>query len=311
MTIVTRRARLDDVAAITEVHCSNVREWLRFPPKGKPVPACREELSLYQLCRNGGPWMSVETCAIHLNRLLLAGHYPLVAELDGQVLGEAELFLSEEPPPLGRYLSLSVLYVHRAHHGRGLGSALMRAALDLAAELECDALTVYPEASAFYARFGLKPFVTCMEVTVLCQPERMTYRSEALEYGDYKLVAGLAMPIGRYVSACQEWERERPLNQWAFEEEKGIQRVPLRLEVDSQVLYVVFTGECRRATVRAWTMGDLSERAIQALQDQGHRLGFERLELFMEEGEARRLLGEKAVRESSSRMEMWLKRVKS
>lgn len=317
MAIVTRRARLDDVAAITETHCSNVREWFLFPEEereGKPVPAHREELSLYQLWRNGGSWMSVETCVIHLNRLLLGGHHPLVAELDGQVLGEAELFLSEEPPPLGRYLSLSVLYVHHDHQGQGLGSALMRAALELAAELECDAFTVYPEAPAFYSRFGLKPFMTCVEVTVPCQPEQIAYRVEALEQGDYQLVAGLAMPIGRYVSACQEWERERPLHQLAFEELRGRRRVPLRLEVDSQVLYVVFTGECRPApalqagaTVRAWTAGDLSEKAIQALQDQGHRLGFESLELFMEEGEAGRLLGERAVGEPSSRMEMWLK----
>jgi len=267
--------------------------------EGKPIPACREELSLYQLWRNGGPWMSVATCAIHLNRLLLAGHYPLVAELDGQVLGEAELFLSAEPPPLGRYLSLSVIYVHRDHHGRGLGSALMRAALELAAELECDSFTVYPGVPDFYARFGLKPFMTCVQVTVPCQPERIAYRVEALEYGDYKLVAGLVMPLGRYVSACQEWERERPLNQLAFEELERIQRVALRLEMDSEVLYVVFTGKAPSAAVRAWTEGELSEKGIHVLQDQGHRLGFESLELFMEERDAHRLLGEKAVRESS------------
>src|SRR4029079_18215566 len=62
----------------------------------------------------------------------------LVAEMDGQVLGEAEAWLGDEPPPYGRNLNLSVFYTLRGHSGRGLGTALMRAFEAQAAAERCD-----------------------------------------------------------------------------------------------------------------------------------------------------------------------------
>ncbi|HIQ01226.1 MAG TPA: GNAT family N-acetyltransferase, partial [Anaerolineales bacterium] len=116
-----RLATLADAAGITAVHCSHVETW-RLGGKGEPAPYAL--LSLYDRWLHGGPWMSVETCAVHLNRWLQAGHPVLVAEEGEEVVGEAEFVVNPEPPPYGPALHLSLLFIHAGHRGRGVGRAL-------------------------------------------------------------------------------------------------------------------------------------------------------------------------------------------
>jgi len=74
-----RKATLDDVNGIVDVHTS-----------GEELSS----LSVGERYLRGGPWMSVETCSIHINALLLENQLPAVAELDGRIVGEAEAFFS-------------------------------------------------------------------------------------------------------------------------------------------------------------------------------------------------------------------------
>ncbi len=73
-----RLARLEDTAGVTAVHCSYTDKWTRaIGAETDVVPY--DSLSIAERWGFGGPWMSVETCAIHLNHMLLKRHYPMVA----------------------------------------------------------------------------------------------------------------------------------------------------------------------------------------------------------------------------------------
>jgi len=156
MSLDVRLASLDDVKGITEVHCSDVKMWRRRVGD-KWVPASYEELSIEERFMHGGPWMSVETCAIHLNYLLLAGQYPLVAVLDGKIVGELELYIGEEKGVLGKTAFIDVLLVHSDFRRRGIGRRLVQKAEEIAIENNCDTLSVWPEEQAipFYNKCGI------------------------------------------------------------------------------------------------------------------------------------------------------------
>ncbi|MBB5631989.1 GNAT superfamily N-acetyltransferase [Cryobacterium mesophilum] len=77
-----------------------------------------------------------------------------VAEVDGQVVGFASTLRSrDENPP--RELELGAIYLQAAHHGSGLGQALLDAAIgDRPASLWV--LDENPRAIAFYRRNGFE-----------------------------------------------------------------------------------------------------------------------------------------------------------
>src|SRR5215470_10101384 len=88
LLINVRLATLADTTAITDTFKTDVPRWERLDPSGRLSPVPYEDLSLFERWQHGGPWLSVETCAVHLSRLLAGSGIPLVAELDGQVLAE-------------------------------------------------------------------------------------------------------------------------------------------------------------------------------------------------------------------------------
>lgn len=285
MSTLIRHATLADAAAITEIHCSDNRQWFRFEARGR-VPARYEELSLYERWLNGGPWMSLETCTVHLNRLLLAGHFALVAEVDHQVAGEAELYLSDEPQPMGRTLHLSILYVHRAKQRHGAGSKLVREAMELARELSCDTLTVVPEIKPFYVKLGFELCKRLVETQAPTRDHTSRYPAEPVLDGRYAVVRGLSLVIGRYQSPCQAWE-ELP-NDMAIPELRILRAVRWRFQPDELAAYLMLKETVTRerlASASAWFANDgiPIPAVVQALLAQARRMGFTRLELLLEE----------------------------
>jgi putative acetyltransferase len=136
MNITVRRAELNDVEAITAVHAG---------PK-----AIRGTLQL--------PYPNQE-----LWRKRLAapsdGHYHLVACVDGEVLGN--LGLGTHPnSPRRRHVGSIGMAVRDDWQGKGLGTALMQAAVDLAdnwlnlTRLELDVFTDNEPAIGLYKKFG-------------------------------------------------------------------------------------------------------------------------------------------------------------
>ena len=156
MPLSIRLATLNDAEGITEVHCSDVNRWYKIV-NGRKVEAKYDELTVEDRFRHGGPWMSVETCAIHLNYMLTSGQYPIIAELNGKIVGELELYIGEDRGILGKTGFIDILYVHRDFRRRGIGRMLIAKAQEIAVSEGCDTLSVWPEEDAipFYRKCGL------------------------------------------------------------------------------------------------------------------------------------------------------------
>jgi GNAT superfamily N-acetyltransferase len=213
--LTIRPARVEDAAAITAIHCSTTQTWID-PVTRRPTPY--EALDLYGRWRNGGPWMSVETCTAHLTALLSDGHPLLVAELEGQVVGEAEYLIAREAGPFAS-LHLSILYVHAAYQGRGVGQALVAAGSAEARAHELPALTTQPEEAAiesFYARLGFAPWHIGKEMQLSTRGGVPPTGLRALCSRDCP-AEDLALRIGRYQCGVQAWEvlwPRLPLPEW-------------------------------------------------------------------------------------------------
>ena len=151
-----RIASLDDVKDIVEVYCSSISRWIRYI-NGREVEARYDDLTIAERWSHGGPWMSTETCAIHINNLLVNNQYPLVAEFDGKIVGELELYIGEEKGIIGKCGHIDVLEVHKNYRRRGIGKALVNKAIEIAKEHECDTVAVWPakEAVEFYRKCGI------------------------------------------------------------------------------------------------------------------------------------------------------------
>lgn len=196
--MIVREAMLDDVQDIVSVYLTNPDR-----PFDQPV----ERLSIAERYSYGGPWMSVETCAIHLNSMLAWGHTPLVVQEGSRVIAETEFYIGPDVPPLGRTLDISVLYVHTEWQRRGAGSLLMEAMIDRARGTGCDQITVNTgtESQGFYRRFGFGhaldlQVIRCDVATTNAFPDCEPYVPRAFEAQPEG-----ALWIGRFLSPTQKW----------------------------------------------------------------------------------------------------------
>ncbi len=308
MTGVTiRPATLDDVAAITEVHCSNVEVW-RDPQTRRAVDCA--ELDLYGRWRNGGAWMSVESCAVHLNALLLLGHLPLVAEVEGRVVAEAEFYVDREPAPFAA-LHLSILYVHRVWQGQGIGRRLVEAGVQAAGERGLPTLTTQPEeeALAFYTRLGFSPWRSAQELQLRSRASAPVPRA-GLQGGQVAPPPALALRIGRYQCGAQGWAALHPslylpgwsdLRRWLWEVELEGQRGLLGLREQ--------LTDPAQADGYAWLPPEMSlEPAVAALQALGAAQGFAAVDLLLPL-EALPALKRRFAMEYQAHIEIWQRAV--
>lgn len=267
-----RPARLEDAAAITALHWSTVA---RSPDEVGPDILAR--------WRFGGPWMAVESCAVHLNHLLrLPWGGVLVAEAGDEVIGEAEFYLSREAAPFGG-LHLALLYVHRRWQRRGVGSALMAAVIERARAQGLAQITTQPEPEAlsFYRRLGFRPWRVLHEMQAeavwrtMAEPRPL----EAWEVPP----PSLALRIGRYQCGPQEWDNLFPplvLPGWS---DLPRRVVALRLEGQPVVLALRRqVNDVAQADGFAWLPPAMPLRpAIEALQALAAAEGYAAVDLLL------------------------------
>jgi GNAT superfamily N-acetyltransferase len=316
--ITVRPATLADVEGIVAIHCADMVTWRRWDEAGLAHLANYAELRPDERWLNGGPWLDKGTYAAYLKRLLRpeSGGVALVAEAQEQVRAVAEAWLGEEPSPFGRSLDVSILYTLRGHTGKGLGSALMGALRERAQAEGCETLTVtHAEAPAFYTKHGFTPAQTWRRVRLTALASNTLYRPEAITPGPYagpEGVKGQAMPVGRYQSARQEWERIQPDAQPDFEAWRGLRLEAWRLAARRTPAVVVFDEQPRErgtADVHVWApAATLSRQMVAAIRDRAARSGFRELMFFAAEGTLPQLGLE--WRDDGFRQDVWVRRLK-
>lgn len=235
--ITVRQATLADAASISALHKATIGTWHRRTPDGAWVPAPYEELTLFERWLNGGPWASVEMCAVHLANLLRGTDgIPLVAELDGQVRAEAEVFIGREPEPFGYHINLSKFIVHPDFADAGLSSALLTYIVQIGQAIRCKRITVADgEANAaLYEHHQFSRAHTGQQIVLPAREGRVFYQASDLKSFDPAQIEGWYMPLGRYQNARQEWDRMAP-GFW--------NSVPEIVEVETARLHFVVTGQ--------------------------------------------------------------------
>lgn len=260
-----RLASLEDTAGITAVHCSHVQKWTRtIGAEADVVPY--EALSITERWGFGGPWMSAETCAIHLNNLLLRRQFPIVALSGDRVIGEMEVFVGREGEPFGKNAHIGLLYVHKSCTGKGIGKALIKKAAAIAAENACDTITVAsaPSMLGFYEHSGFNRSGTMVEVEALAKKYDITAKPISGQFNDGAYAWGMSMPVGRYQSSA--FHLFELSDAHAIQGTLSISKETSHVEVDGARSLISFGMDesQQRATVFGWTQGASAEAITMA-----------------------------------------------
>lgn len=284
--ITVRLATLADTTAITAIHRSAVQRWEHIDAQGKAREVPYDALSLYERWQHGGPWLSVEMCAVHLNRLLAGSGIPLVAELDGQVLAEAEVYENFEPQPFGHHLELAVVICHAAHTHKGLGTALVQYIVHMARLMKCERISVsHAETPGFYEKLGFVRTAGGHGIRIPAQTGRVVYQSVDLADRNPAQIKGWQMPLGRYRSSRQEWDKLFPQD-WAagLPELLTTQTLHLKLTVSGNQNVILFVQEANEIDsqlgdvhISCWSARPLSPTMLTALRDWAFRAGYKTL----------------------------------
>jgi len=214
MSISVRVASLDDVKGIVNVHCSGIERWVRRVD-GKEVEVTYDELTVEERWAHGGPWMTVETCSVHVNYMLVHGQYPLVAELEGKIVGSLDLYIGEEMGVLGKTAFIDVLEVHKGYRRRGIGKCLVRRAMEIARDNGCDTIAVWPvkDAIDFYKKCGIKDVayeIIDVEIDVqkFLEIENFEYH-EIKSLPEYDVLKSMNFISPRIFSSFTAWLKSR------------------------------------------------------------------------------------------------------
>ncbi len=270
-----RHARLEDASQISDIHRSHVARWYRkLDAEQYEVPY--GSLSLSERWGFGGPWMSVETCSIHLNDLLLRRQFPIVAQRGKKLAGEMELFTGNEGTPYGKNMHIGLLYVRKGSTGRGVGTALVTKAQAMAAEQECDTLTVSSDQAneGFYEKCGFKRSGTLVELEAVTRAYDVNTKPLRVPLNVQSFAHRKTMSIGRYQSsAFHLFEMQ---DAFAIPEYLNCRRDRVFAEVNghpSMFSFVKYDLPTSRVDVYAWTDGaktvELVFAALTMLHNEG------------------------------------------
>jgi ribosomal protein S18 acetylase RimI-like enzyme len=300
-TIHVRQAGLDDTSAICALYRTHITVWQRVNARGGVEDVPYEALTIYERWLHGGPWMSVETAAIHLSHLLLGAGLPLVAERDGALLGYAEAYHGHEPAPYGDHLHIGSLTIHADHIGSGLEDALFTALLEHAQAAKYARLTAIrigldETTETLYRRHGMSPISRLSRFSLPAKSGQGFYKAVDHPDPDAAQIDGWYMPVGRGSSARQIWENLWPRTWDALPEIAARRTHRLHLSAAGQEAYVCCQQGLyapRNADLYLWSPKPLTGQLLTALRDWTHREGYRTLVLLVPD-EAAPILGTEA-----------------
>ncbi len=169
--------------------------------------------AVHALTANGQPaWpASVAECREHTEWMLSLGNPPQVAVLDGLVVGEMQVWWGDDVAEFGRSLDVSTIYVHPDWQRRGIGTALIERAAEMATGHGCTCMTVCYDESAegFYRGLGFEDGIDtmCFRLDIADGEPQTDASWKPVE------LAGLTPPRGSHLRT----ERmQHPSQQWAL-----------------------------------------------------------------------------------------------
>ncbi|AFD00519.1 Putative acetyltransferase [Methanocella conradii HZ254] len=268
LPISLRHGYLEDAQQISDIHRSYVDRWYRKIGNGQfDVPY--GALSLSERWGFGGPWMSVETCSIHLNYLLLNNHIPIVAQQGDLLVGEMELFMGQEGPPFGKNLHIGLLYVRKGFTGQGIGKALVDKAIEIAKKQECDTVTVTSSQAneGFYEKCGFERSGTMVEAEAATKAYDVKISRMKPPMKLASFTRGMPMRLGRHQSSAYhifEQAVDYAIPEFML---NGRNSAFMKVNGHSSLLaFLEFDAEPSRADVYAWSReADAFELAAAAL----------------------------------------------
>lgn len=304
--IRVRQARLDDTLAISTLFRAQISVWQRLNARGQVEDLPYEALTLYERWLHGGTdknaWMSVETSAIFLNRLLIGAGLPFVAEADGQVIGYAEAYPGVEPEPFGAHLHLAHLVTHPDHTADKPEDALMRYLLEQAKLLmDCRYLMVSisgydTSAAAFYQHYGMKPLAKVQRISISAKTGQGFYRAVEHARSDPAQIEGWAMTVGRWQSARQQWVLLW-MRLWEAIPQIAERRTHrLQFSASGHQAFLCCQQQLynpRSADIYCWSPKALTPQQLIAIRDWAHREGYRNLVMAVTE-DAAKILGSEA-----------------
>jgi len=195
-----------------EVECSDVDSWYHFSSKGRGDPASYDELTSLERTMHGEPWMDRQALIRYWSNIEGLGIIPLVAEIEGKVVGHPDVIIADEQP-LGRFLYLDVLMVHKAYRRRGVATALIREAERLARTGKVGFMMVQPQqyegpSGSTYRSCGFeKAFDTYqLETSIECPEPLSGLRLVSIPQIQEAPIKTHAMICGWYNISAKTWD---------------------------------------------------------------------------------------------------------
>ncbi len=294
MTVEIRQAGLDDTGAISALFGARIPIWQRINQQGQVEDVPYASLTIYERWLHGGPWMSVETCAILLNHLLLGAGIPLVAVTSKGVVGYLEAYHSVEQEPFGKSLHIAHLITDDVDIER----ALIEGLAARAKALRCQNITITRVGgeNSYEERYILKPLSTLRRFNVPARQGQIFYRAVEHPDSDAAQINGWVMPVGRLSCARQQWETLWP-RQWDTLPEIAKRQTARRHFAAAGQDALMFCREHlydpRRAEISLWSPKPLTAQLVSAVRDWAHREGYRTLVMAVED-ESQAVLGAEA-----------------
>lgn len=270
-----RHARLEDASEISDIHRSHVAKWYR-KTDAEQYEVPYGSLSLSERWGFGGPWMSVETCSVHLNNLLLQHQFPIVAQKGKKLVGEMELFTGNEGAPYSKNMHIGLLYVRKGSTRKGVGKALVHKALDMAKAQECDTLTVSSDQAneGFYEKCGFKRSGTLVELQAATGPYDVAIKRLRPLLNFQSFAQRKTMPVGRHQSSA--FHLFELLDAFAIPEYFNYRRDRVFAEINghpTMFSFIKYDIPTTSADVYTWTDGAKTIDLVFAALDMLHKEG--------------------------------------